>query len=445
MGKQETIKHPSLIDTTKVPDPKLGDAPISGDRYHSKEHMQREWDQLWTKTWLIAGLEDELKKQGDFLTTEIGWESIICVRGEDQKIRAFYNVCPHRGNRLLDDTRGNSNAFTCRYHGWRFDLEGETKFAPCAEDFPQGNPCGNVRMTEIPCDVWAGFIWYTLDPEATPLEEHLGPLKSQIETYQMEQMKRIHWVTVEGDFNWKVPQDNFNESYHLPYVHPQTKYGLEQSYRHCQFDMYEGYGHTRMLMPGGRPTLGLKGEVDTVLEGFKEELKFWDLDPEDFRENPHSMRAALQKAKREKGLEKGFDYSHFVDDQLTDHYHYILFPNISISLKPDGAIFTRSNPHPTDPNKSLFDFWFFMWFPKHEERYYCWTMGQWFDADFEPPHVQGPYPEVSCGDAIDQDVAVWSSQQAGLRSRGFKREYLSGQEHRIRFWHEHLESLLDET
>ena len=439
MGLQEKIGGRTLIDTRKVPDPKLGDAPISGERYHSKAFMQQEWDKLWTKTWLVAGLEDELKAPGDYFTTQIGIESIICVRGSDQKVRAFYNVCPHRGNRLVDDGKGHEKALTCRYHGWRFSLEGETKFVPCAEDFPQGNPCGKLRLTEIPCEVWSGFIWYSLDPNISALEHHLGPIKAQIETYQMEQMKRIHWVTIEGDFNWKIPQDNFNESYHLPFVHPQTKYMMEQSYRSCQFDLYEGLGHTRMIMPGCRPTMSLKGELDTVLETMKEELEFWDLKPEDFRENPHNMREALQRAKREKGIEKGFDFSRFVDQQLTDHFHYILFPNLSLSLKPDGGIFTRSRPHPTDPNKSLFDFWFFMWFPKGEDRYFCQTMSEWFEADFEPPHVQGPYPKVSCGPGIDQDVEVWSSQQLGLRSRGFKRDYLSGQESRIRFWHEHVD------
>jgi len=442
MGKQESIKRAPLIDTSKVPDPVLGNKPITGERYYSKEFMEREWEQLWTKTWHIAGLEDELKKPGDFLTTEIGWESVICIRGDDEKIRAFYNVCPHRGNRLIDDAKGSQPNLTCRYHGWRFGLEGDLKFAPCTEDFPQGNPCGKVGMTEVPCEIWSSFIWFSLDENVKPLEEHLGPLKSQIETYQMEQMKRIHWVTIEGDFNWKIPQDNFNESYHLPYVHPQTKYVLEPSYRYCQFDMYDGYGHTRMFMPGGRPAMGLKGEVDQTLQMMKPELEFWDLNPEDFRDDPHGMRAALQNAKRTKDKEKGFDYSGFVDDQLTDHYHYILFPNVSLSLKPDGAIFTRSRPHPTDPNKCFFDFGFFMWFPKGNDRYYCNTMAQWFDADFEPPHIQGKFPEVSCGEAIDQDVAVWESQHAGLRSQGFKREYLSAQEHRIRFWHESLDRVL---
>lgn len=442
MGKLENISATALIDTTKVADPKLGDTPLTGERYFSDKYMQKEWDKLWTKTWLIAGLEADLSQPGDIISTEIGKESVICMRGTDQKIRAFYNVCPHRGNRLIDDASSHQKNVTCRYHGWRFSLEGQLKFAPCAEDYPQGNPCGKLSLSELPCEVWAGFVWYSLDEDIVPLEQHLGPLKAQIDTYQMEQMKRIHHVTIEGDFNWKIPQDNFNESYHLPFVHPQTKYVMEQHYSFSQFDMYEPLGHTRLIMPGGGPSRSLKGETDTILEMMANELRFWDLEPEDFRAKPHSMRMALQKAKREKGSEKGFDYSGFVDAQLTDNFHYILFPNLSLSLKPDGAIFTRTNPHPTDPSKCLFDFWYFMWFPHGEREYYCAVMDQTFPADFVPEHIQGSFPEVSCGPAIDQDVEIWSSQQKGLSSRGFKREYLSGQESRIRFWHETLDRML---
>jgi len=85
-----------------------------------------------------------------------------------------------------------------------------------------------------------------MDENFKPLDEYLGPIKKQFERYNMHLMKRTHWMTVEGEFNWKIVQDNFNESYHLPFVHPQTRYILEQSYRDCQFDMYAPHAHTRM-------------------------------------------------------------------------------------------------------------------------------------------------------------------------------------------------------
>ena len=91
-----------------------------------------------------------------------------------------------------------------------------------------------------------------MDPEAKPLRDWLAPVADHLDAYQMENMRRTHWVTVVGEFNWKCVQDNFNESYHLPYVHPQTLASMNEHHSGCQFDLYPS-GHARMLMPGGGP------------------------------------------------------------------------------------------------------------------------------------------------------------------------------------------------
>ena len=91
------------INLDKLPEPEVAGQPITGERYYSEEFMHKEWEHVWTKTWLIAGLEDQLQKAGDRITCEVGKESILCTRDEEGKIRAFYNVCQHRGNRLVHE------------------------------------------------------------------------------------------------------------------------------------------------------------------------------------------------------------------------------------------------------------------------------------------------------------------------------------------------------
>ena len=267
-------------------------------------------------------------------------------------------------------------------------------------------------------------------------------IRDRVETYQVENMIRTHWVTIEGDFNWKIVQDNFHESYHLPFVHPQSRYFIEMSYRHCQFDMYDKEGHTRMFMPGARPTMGLKGDFEKTKAQVKEEHEFWGLDSEIFRADPHSMREAMQKVKREKGAEKGFDYSRFTDAQLTDHYHYTLFPNCSLSLKPDGCIFLMAYPHPSDPEQCLFHMWYLTWYPEGEDEYFSHALKKTLPRDFKPPHEIGPYPQVSAGVAIDQDLDIWSTQQLGLRSRGYIRDHMPQQENRVRFFQERVDKYI---
>ncbi len=428
-----------LADISKAPDMRLGDRPITPDRYFSSEFAKQEWEKVWTRTWQIAGVKRQLVKSGDFITTTLGPETILCVLGDDGKTRAFYNVCQHRGMLLVAAEQGNARRLVCPYHGWAYDLKGELRTVPDERDFAQGSPCGKLNLVEIPCEVWAGFVWYNMDPNCASLRSYMDPIADQIDTYPMDDMVRTHWVTLEGDFNWKLVQDNFNESYHVPFVHPQTKYVMEYAYPFSQFDLYPS-GHARMLMPGAGPTKMLQGGEDETLKSMTEELKFWGLDPDQFRGGKTGeIRVALQRQKRLLGAEKGFDFSTYHDAQLTDHWHFTIFPNLSFSLKPDGNIWLRARPHESDPQKCYFDMWYMTLFPKGQSQYFSQSMGEMVDVNVPAPHLQGKLGEVSMGPGIDQDLSVWYGQQQALHSRGYRRDYLAGQESRVRFFHENLE------
>ncbi len=427
-----------LADISQTPHPVLGSEPISPDRYWSREFWQKEWDHVWTKTWQIAGVKAQIKKPGDYITANLGTETILCVMGDDQQIRAFYNVCQHRGMLLMAEEQGHAKRLVCPYHGWAFNTRGELKAVPDEADFPQGSPCGKKNLVEIPCESWAGFIWYNMDPDCTSLRSYMHPIADMIDTYPMDDMVRTHWVTLEANFNWKLIQDNFNESYHVPFVHPQTKFVMEYAYDNCQFDLFPS-GHARMLMPGAGPTKTLQGGEDDTLRMMEQELKFWNLDPDNYRGGKTSeIRADLQRQKRLLGAEKGFDFSTYHDAQLTDHWHFTIFPNLSFSLKPDGNIWLRARPHETDPEKCYFDMWYMTLFPKGTTQYYSQSMGEMVDLTVPAPHLQGKWGDVSMGPGIDQDVSVWEVQQRGLHSRGYRRDYLSGQEDRVRYFHENL-------
>jgi phenylpropionate dioxygenase-like ring-hydroxylating dioxygenase large terminal subunit len=429
----------ALADMSKAPDPVLSTRPINPERYYSREFAQQEWEKIWTKTWQIAGCKAQIQKPGDYITFDLGRETIFCVMGDDHQVRAFYNVCQHRAMQLLEAEQGNAKRLVCPYHGWAYNLRGELKAVPDEWDYPQGSPCGKRNLVEIPCETWAGFVWINMDPDCDSLRSYFNPVVDQIDTYPMEDMVRTHWVTLEAPFNWKLIQDNFNESYHVPFVHPQTKFVMEYSAPFCQFNLYSS-GHCRMIMPGAGPTKTLQGGEDDTLRSMAEELKFWELDPDQFRGgNTDKIRDALIRQKRALGAQKGFDFSTYQDSQLVDHWHFTLFPNLSFSLKPDGNIWLRARPHESDPEKCYFDMWYMTLFPKGVEKYYCQSMGEWVDVSTPAPHLQGKWGEVSCGPGIDQDVYVWLGTQKGLRSRGYRNDYLPTQENRIRFFHDNLD------
>ena len=431
------------ISRAKAAEPEFGTTPIAGDRYWAPEFARLEADTLWPRVWQVAGRVDQIPDPGDYVTYEIGRDSVIAVRGEDHRVRVFFNVCQHRGNRLVTAEVGTlvTGEFQCAYHGWRFGTDGNLNWVPDEDDFPQGSPCGVRNLIEMSSDTWAGFIWFNMDRDAAPLRDWLDPVADHLDAYQMENMKRTHWVTVEGEFNWKCVQDNFNESYHLPYVHPQTLASMNEHHSGCQFDLYPS-GHARMLMPGGGPGPQYTGKPERTLKSLAADLEFWGVDPESHRDDLQGLRIALQQAKRELGGDKGYDFSMYSDEQLTDNYHYTVFPNISFSMKPDGCIWLRATPHPTDPQKCYFDMWYLTLFPQGSSEYFSNSMKDWVSVEHQVEHQTGIAGEVSCGPGIDQDVAIWNTQQQGLRSRGFRGEYMPWQERRIRFFHDNIDKLI---
>jgi phenylpropionate dioxygenase-like ring-hydroxylating dioxygenase large terminal subunit len=421
------------------PLPKIGNHPIPGERYTSRAFFEREFESMWTKVWLLLGREDEIRNPGDWQREDVGPESILMVRQHDGSIKAFYNVCQHRGNRLVFDEKGHVRRFICKYHSWAYLPDGTLNFAQDAEDFAQGNPCGKVTLRSLPCETFAGFIWVNMDPNAEPLRDYLGPIWDDWNMYPVAQMKRYLAYTVNVPCNWKVIQDNFNESYHLRSVHPEASVQIEEGYRDTQFDMCDE-GHSRMVMHAGYPARSLEGrKLRTPLEHL---MRAWELDPETFRGRERDIRPALQQQKRRLGPARGHvHYDRLRDEQLTDYYHYTVFPNFAVSITADGFHFLRSRPHPTDPERCIFDNWFYATEPEGDTSPVATPAGL-VPRGTIVPHEIIEYGARSVGPAMDQDLSITTGQQLGFRSRGFQGVYLAGQEARIRRYHEVIDEYL---
>ena len=419
--------------------PAIGEHPIQGHRYTSREFFEREFEHMWTRVWLLLGREEEMPNPGDWQREDVGPESILMVRQQDGSVRAFYNVCQHRGNRLVFEEKGHVRRFVCKYHSWAFMPDGELNFAQDAEDFPQGNPCGKVRLNEVKCETFAGFIWVNMDPEAAPLKDYLGPIWEDWSQYPVADMRRYLAYTVNVPCNWKVIQDNFNESYHLRSVHPEASVQIEEGYKETQFDMC-GEGHGRMVMHAGYPARSLEGnKLRAPLMALMQE---WELDPEGFRGRERDIRPALQRQKRKLGPQRGYGhYDNLRDEQLTDFYHYTVFPNFAVSITADGFHFLRSRPHPRDPERCVFDNWFYATEPEGETRPVATPAGP-VPRGAKVEHEIIDYGDKSIGLGMDQDMSITTGQQLGFRSRGFTGVYLSGQEARIRRYHEVIDEYL---
>ncbi|HLY57903.1 MAG TPA: aromatic ring-hydroxylating dioxygenase subunit alpha, partial [Stellaceae bacterium] len=285
--------YPRVPESQALP---LRGDPMSGERYYSPEFAQREWDHMWTKVWHVGGRTAELQEAGDFIVHNLLYESVILMRQQDGSIKAFYNSCQHRGNRLVWHKSGSvERGLACAYHGWLWGLDGTLKDAQDPHDFPQGNPCGKLKLKELPCATWGGFVWYSMDLNAKPLLEYLYPIPELFASRDLANYTRVVWLTVTVRTNWKFSPDNFNESYHLPTVHPQMRQMIDEDYRNTVFEMYPN-GHNRMIEQG-QPSMRANhpNEVEPVWEMM---LKEWGLDPASFAGRAREGRRALQLQKR---------------------------------------------------------------------------------------------------------------------------------------------------
>ena len=151
---------------TKLPEPELGLTLIPKDRYLTRAFAAREADALWPRVWNLVGPTSDVEEPGDYLAFELGDESVLVVRGDDGVLRAFHNVCQHRGRRLREAGCGHAGDFQCPYHLWTYRRDGSLAWVPDAEDFRQGDPTGCVALPEVRCETWNGWVFVNLDGEA---------------------------------------------------------------------------------------------------------------------------------------------------------------------------------------------------------------------------------------------------------------------------------------
>jgi phenylpropionate dioxygenase-like ring-hydroxylating dioxygenase large terminal subunit len=418
------------------------DLPVRGDmitpdRYISRDYMALETENLWPRVWHLGGLLAELEEAGDFVRHNLGKESVIMVRQGDATVRAFYNSCPHRGNRLVLGDVGGNDRITCGYHGWQFMPDGVLAHVQDADDFAGGNPCGKVTLSEVRCELWGPFIFYCMDEDAKPLLDWLDPLPERLKGYGLSNWVRVMHLSADADFNWKIIRDNFNESYHLPTIHPELATFINDGLPDTLFEMYPS-GHNAMWMKGHQATTRLdygSGEVPAPLDDV---ARAWGLDPADYAGRTGDIRADIIKAKRALGPERGFtNYADMSDQQLVDYFHCTLFPNLTITMSPEQCQILRTEPHPTDPEKCVFQHWVLV--PPVAGM-------QTVETPIGPlplkhaEHRHSVYGDgVSLGFVADQDLSIGTSQQMGLNSRGFKGCILSYQEKRVQRFHELLD------
>ncbi len=298
----------------------LGDEDLPFDRYFNPEFEQQEYQKLWNRTWQWACREEHIPARGDRYVYDVGPYSILVVRGEDSKIRAFANSCPHRGMQFA--TEGSigvkRSTIRCPFHGMAFNLDGSVNEIPCRWDFPHLDEA-NFRLSEVQCATWGGFVFVNMDADAPPLEKYLEVIPEHFKLWPMDgRYVALHTEKV-LPANWKMGMEAFLEAFHVLETHSQAVATAADA--NAQYDIF-GKNVSRFMHAIGVQSPHVKMR-------FTEKQIFAKLgrDPKNL---PEGVSARAQHAKllrEESSVDFGVDLSNKSIGEIMDSIEYFLFPN----------------------------------------------------------------------------------------------------------------------
>ena len=207
--------------------PELGTGPVNYEDSIDPEQWKLEQQAIFRKTWLQMGRVELIPKKGRYITRElpsVGPGTSIIIVNDGEQIRAFYNLCRHRGNKLVwndypgEEVSGSCRQFVCKYHAWRYDLQGNLTFIQQEQEFFDVDKA-DYPLKPVRCEVWEGFIFVNFDDDAVSLEEYLGEFGQGLKGYPFHEMTEHYSYRAEVKSNWKLFIDAFVEFYHAPILH----------------------------------------------------------------------------------------------------------------------------------------------------------------------------------------------------------------------------------
>jgi Rieske 2Fe-2S family protein len=294
--------EPAVMPGAAASEPRPGSA-LHPRLYTDPSVLDAEQRLIFERTWQLAGHISALPAPRSYITAQAGTQPVLVVRDEDNQLRAFKNVCRHRGSRLLSGSGQCKAAIRCRYHGWTYRLDGELIGVPEARAFGQELDKKALGLHPVRVEELCGLIFVNLDPDATPLSELLAGLPDRLERFGIAQLESF--APAEGDqpANWKVVVDNYLEGYHIPIAHP----GLMRmfDYKHYSTEVHENYVWVeaplrekpssnrleRMYANMARPMAGLTPEdcniwryvfiyPNTTIDLYPDQVNTWHLRPD---------------------------------------------------------------------------------------------------------------------------------------------------------------------
>ena len=435
-----------LGDSTPPPAPLLeqsytflGDADISYDEFTSPEYARLEHEHMWSRTWQWACREEHIPEPGDYVVYDIGDRSAVVVRGPDGDIRAFHNVCLHRGTQLKPPgTMGYSPKLRCPFHGWTWSLDGELVDVPCEWDFPHVRG-EEFTLPAIQTGVWGGFVFVNFDDRAPSLDEYIGVLS---EHFQGSWDLSDRYVEVHArkrlPANWKAAAEAFLEAYHILETHPQAVYTAGDA--NAQYDVFgdhvSRFIHTTATTSPHVPEQRRPDDA-AMLDMLMARTAHGDV-PEGQRARDVYARHVQQQL----GEQYDNDFGGLSVSETIDSIEYFLFPCSFFFPGLQIPLCYRFRPDGDDPDRSIHEVLFLRPKPVNGPTP---DPAEPFDLDVDDSYTLVPGLPTNLAHVLDQDTANLAAQ-----TRGFKASHKRGQtlgnyqEVRARHLHQTVRRYIDE-
>lgn len=400
---------------------------VPKEAYYSPEFARLEEERLWPFVWQLACRLEEIPKVGDYVTYDIVDDSIIVVRTGKTTVKAYHNVCPHRGRRLMAGF-GQSQQFVCKFHGWQFSLDGKCTKVVDESDWGGCLNESDIALKEVKCDTWSGFVFINMDSACEPLAKFIAPIDDYCAKFEFERLRFRWYKTVVIPANWKTILELFNEFYHVQQTHQQllpftNDYSNSDGFgRHAAM----WYPATGALPLSRSPRLPPKEEPDfrnyvlNFVETFNRDLKAMVTERNyvaaqrlrgevSADANPIEVLSKWVQFQIEAAEADGAGWPpgltpEYIDNSKLDWH---VFPNtIYLHGFIDGVLWYRSRPNGKDPESCIFDIW--------SLQRYGEGKAPPLEREFYPDWRQGDLPLI-----LRQDFANVGEIQKGLKSRGF--------------------------
>jgi phenylpropionate dioxygenase-like ring-hydroxylating dioxygenase large terminal subunit len=394
--------------------------------YITREFAALEEQKLWPHVWQLACREEELPNPGDFVTYDIAEESIIVVRSTDGKINAFFNVCMHRGRQLTEGC-GHLTQFQCRYHGWRYDLDGRCTRVVDRVDWGDRLTDADIALRSVKVGTWGGFVFINCDPNAQPLEEFLQPVIERVSQFEIEKMRFFSYRTVRYPCNWKVFIEGFDEAYHAQQSHPQLIELIKDNSRsrvhgwhgnlYWDISTVSRFGpadrlnktpdpdHRKYVLQYHKEIVEQLGAMTTPRT--YEALQRLQTEVPDTA-TPAQVMLKARQFQREAAEADGVTLPQIAPEYMAaSGFNWHVFPNVVFQHQGlDSLLFYRARPDGTSPDSCLMDIWSLMRYgPGKEPKLKREFFNDWRQAKL--------------GRILDQDFINLHAVQKGMKSRGF--------------------------